>query len=516
MPKAKDKPLETVTLERVPILSEGGPYYGTGSPPEGDYYSKDDLEGIATANRELAAEVKAPNKIGHSKKQKLLANSGLSEDEMPAAGWLKGDTFTVEEGDDGKWKLYADIVKVPGKLAKLFEAGAFRTRSVELSKVTAQGDDGETVYENVVTGLAWLGAKAPAVRTLDDIFAYYADTTETTPTDAGERRALVVELLRADSQELPADVTRTVEYSVEPVLFAAAEAASIIWQPEEGFEDLRQDLNAALNPSATSERRYYVQDVSIKLDKCIVNDWNANETWVVPFTMEDGEPVPSPATEWVLAEQAWVEAANALSEKHFTETLKMRDATADTSVVPELLKTLKDATDDQVVQLAKSFGFEGEDAAALRPQLEEHLKAFTVGEEAPVVEPPKVEETAPAAADEQAREMAELRARADLGAQAHEDRRVEKREQLIAYGLKDGEGDSRILPAQVENWRTFYDANPELATAQLKALPVIPARTYGADEVLPHDISDEDATEAGEAAWREYAAATGIELEEAR
>lgn len=485
----------TVKLTRVPILSEGGPYYGTGSPPEGDYYTRADLELIAEANRELADEVKAANKIGHSKEQKLLANSGLALDETPAAGWLPGKSFTVEQADDGKWKLYSDIVRVPSKLSKLFELGAFRTRSVELSKVTS----GDKVYAAVVTGLAWLGAKAPAVRTLDDIYAlYHADDQA----EAGR----VVELLYADATDLPTEVVRVIDYAADDP------AATIVWQPETGFQDLLGDLQAALNPqpdgSYDSDTRYWVSDVSVDLDRCIVNDWKGNATWIVPFTMgDDGDPVPADASEWTLAEQAWVKASNDLAEKNFAEALKTRERRADTTVeMPEAIRKLTDMSDEQIVTLATTFGLEGEDAAVLRPQLEEHIKSLSAEPEvAPVVKPtPTVEPTA---------EMAELTRRAELGERAYEERRVEKREALIEYALGMNGEPARILPAQADEWRKFYDANPELASAQVKLLsPITQERVYGSDENLPSGVTDEQAAQTGEAAWAEYAAATGVPM----
>jgi hypothetical protein len=159
--------LETENLDGVEILASGGPFRGSGSATGGDYYSSTDLEAIANANNELADEVRPVNKVGHSSKQRLLRNSGfVDDDEQPAAGWLHN--FRVKDG-----KLLADVKAVPKKLSQLIREGAFRTRSVELRRMVSQKTQKE--YEAVVTGLAWLGAKAPAVRTLDDIHALYED-----------------------------------------------------------------------------------------------------------------------------------------------------------------------------------------------------------------------------------------------------------------------------------------------------------------------------------------------------
>lgn len=72
--------------------------------------------------------------------------------------------------DDGT-KLLTDLTGVPRGFADLVKARAYRHRSVELSKVTSQ-KTGKT-HPWVVTGLAWLGGKMPAVRTLDDVVGLY-------------------------------------------------------------------------------------------------------------------------------------------------------------------------------------------------------------------------------------------------------------------------------------------------------------------------------------------------------
>ena len=151
--------LETVDLDGVEILSAGGPVHGKGSPPEGDYWRPEDLRAMADADAELhgelnpAVSVNPPaNKVGHV--------------EQPAVGYL--ENLRVDKTGN---RLLADVKKVPKKLGELIRSGAYRARSVELSKVTSQ-ETGKT-YEWVVTGLAWLGARLPAVRTLDDVVALY-------------------------------------------------------------------------------------------------------------------------------------------------------------------------------------------------------------------------------------------------------------------------------------------------------------------------------------------------------
>lgn len=485
--KSMAEELETVTLARVAVLSSGGPYHGAGSPPEGDFYSKADLDEIVAANHALAAEVRPPNKIGHSREQKLLANSGISLDEQPAAGWLDPASMTVEQADDGKWKIFTDIVKVPAKLAKLFQAGAWRTRSVELSRIRSQGDDGETVYENVISGLAWLGAKAPAVRTLEDVFALYGQTTD---------EARIVTLLEQDETDEEPQFVRTVEY-------LDAVQATIIWQPEAGFQDVLSDLRAALNP--TSSSRYWVQDVSVDLTAAIVSDWDSNVTWIVPFEMNDaGDPVPAPASDWTEAEQAWVAAGDEYADRNFGEGVRIRAKAAYTDAVTDTRKLPK-TTDEQIAALAKTFSVEGE-GDALRDAVAAKLEELGI-----VLAAEKADEPAPAPAAEPATTMSAadvetLKTDAEMGRKAYEDRRVEKREELLRTHL------NKIEPAQVETWRAFYDAQPELAKTQLEALPELPKlRTYGSDEQgLPAGVTPEDAGKAGEDFYASYAATYGV------
>lgn len=145
-------------------MAAGGPFHGNGSPPEGDHWTADQLEALAANNRLLAGEVRVPIKLGHSKDQPLLRNSGMVDKSgQPAAGWL--ENFRVDGG-----KLLADLRRVPAKLAGLVESGAFRTRSVELSRYTSPTTK---QAHDVVSGLAFLGGTMPAVRTLDDVVALY-------------------------------------------------------------------------------------------------------------------------------------------------------------------------------------------------------------------------------------------------------------------------------------------------------------------------------------------------------
>jgi hypothetical protein len=195
--------LETVTLPGIDIFAAGGPYFGQGSPPEGDTYSADDLARIAAANNALADEVRVPITIGHGREQRLLKNSGLRPDEQPSAGWV--ENFRVVGG-----KLLADFRAVPRKLAELIEAGAFRTRSVELRPVASQRT--RQMFDMAVTAVALLGGAAPAIRTLDDIARLYEDDTPRARTiTVADRAGNAVEMTPEEALRAGATTTNTIE-----------------------------------------------------------------------------------------------------------------------------------------------------------------------------------------------------------------------------------------------------------------------------------------------------------------
>jgi len=152
--------LRTEDLTGVEILRAGVRIHGRGSPREGDLYSRSDLEAMARAARELAGELHAPVKLGHGD-QRQLREAGI---EPPAAGWL--DNLRV----DGE-RLLADLQAVPRKVADLIRSRAYRSRSLELSRVTSQRTGKR--YSLVPTGLALLGTTAPAVKGLKDVVSLY-------------------------------------------------------------------------------------------------------------------------------------------------------------------------------------------------------------------------------------------------------------------------------------------------------------------------------------------------------
>lgn len=217
----------TFDMLGVEILSTGGPIHGVGSPPEGDYWTLDELRGMATAAAELGPELIPPNKIGHADEQVLVKNSIAAGDmpapadgELPAAGWLANQRV---EGE----RLVADIKRVPKIVKDVIQLGAYRKRSAELSKVKSQVSGKE--YPWVVSGLAWLGGKQPAVKTLGDVIALYEGSADavvryvTEETLGGATPETIRAIVRDEVErgltlrERRSDTGATMKYSAEQI-----------------------------------------------------------------------------------------------------------------------------------------------------------------------------------------------------------------------------------------------------------------------------------------------------------
>lgn len=405
--------LETVDRNGVEILAAGGPIRGVGSPPGGDFYTVEDLERIAAANRELADEIRPPNKIGHSKEQRLLRNSGLTDGETPAAGWVDGSTLRVE-GE----KLLADVKAIPKKLDNLFSKGAFRTRSVELGRRTSQKT--QKTHDLVVTGLAWLGAKAPAVQTLDDIEALYED------------------------QQLDIETVRVYE------------VGETVWNPDQGLEAIRSQIRRALNPG--QEDRYWVRDIAG--DNALVQEgWDDGSTaWVVPFSLEGGVVRVSPSADWTLARQEWVETV----ERNVREnTANENRAPSDT---PSKMAELK-LSEETTVKLAERLGLEGDvDEQKLSDAIEarenELAEAKTKLHEAEAAKPKDGERSY------SEEEISKLQAQAAKGEQAAQRLYEMERDSKIEDAIKAG----KVTPAERDKFEKLYEADEETTKSLLDSL----------------------------------------------
>lgn len=144
--------LDTRTIEGVEILRVG--------KWNGREYTHNMLQDMVDAFNELKLVYEPPGKLGHDKDQDLLQSDGY-----PAAGWVS----SLKKASD---RLIADFKDVPAKLAELIDAGAYKKRSSEVwFNMTFQGN----TYPTVLKAVSWLGADAPAVSGMSDIFDMYTD-----------------------------------------------------------------------------------------------------------------------------------------------------------------------------------------------------------------------------------------------------------------------------------------------------------------------------------------------------
>jgi hypothetical protein len=92
----------------------------------------------------------------------------------------------------------------------------------------------------------------------------------------------------------------------------------IVWNEQESYNWLRSEIEAAFRPEPVEEGRpelpkpsYYVQDVST-VGTALVEEWFKGDRrrWVVPFNVEGGKAVLSPATRWVEVKEAMIAASD--------------------------------------------------------------------------------------------------------------------------------------------------------------------------------------------------------------
>jgi len=463
--------LETVDLDGVEILATGGPYFGKGSPKEGDYFDQEFLTQLAEDTMALMGqgELRSPlrvfkpaNKIGHGKEQALLQSLQLAEDEMPAGGWL--ENLQVTEGG----KLLADIRKIPKKVAQIIKAQGLRTRSVEMANVTSQTDGKKRL---VVQAVSWLGAKAPAVRTLDDVIAWYS----------GE--------------------------GIDPEKIVVQFADSVSWKPDESFEAIRSQVSAALGsvlPSPGGMTSWYVRDISGDVALVCIYGNGTDENWAIPFTRKDGEVEVGARDQWAEAMQTWVTKSAEYADRNVER--RVRDTAAQMPV------KLSDLTEAQLKTFAETLSIEGtDDVEKLREAVGEALglkadEAPPTPAPAPAPAATATAEGAPqtALSEDLERRLAAAEASAAAAQALVEASRVEKRDKAIQEAVSAG----RLNPADIDKWRGFYDANEEQTVLMLAQLPV------NDDLVREFGAEGEGSGDAEELFDRQYAAwakATGIE-----
>lgn len=139
----------------------------------------EDLQAVVDAYQDREVD-RARVKLGHVSS----LNDQALGDGAPAFGWVSNPRVS----DDGK-TLLGDLVDVPRRLGEVVGRG-YKNVSVELRK-NVKTPSGKT-HPTVLSGLALLGAAAPAVKGLDDLVALYAsEPIPDAPTDGCEDGAVV-------------------------------------------------------------------------------------------------------------------------------------------------------------------------------------------------------------------------------------------------------------------------------------------------------------------------------------
>jgi len=133
-----------------------------------------------------ASAADVPIKLGHAMAQEVLGNlADAIKDGAPAYGWV--GNLRLE--NDGR-SLVGDFLRMPAKLAGMMTSGAWRRRSIEFGRDVKWPfmPDGK-VFPFVMAAVAALGATAPAIVGLRDIFGASAEGDEG---DEGARFFLAV------------------------------------------------------------------------------------------------------------------------------------------------------------------------------------------------------------------------------------------------------------------------------------------------------------------------------------
>jgi hypothetical protein len=135
-------------------------------------------------------------KIGHDGDLNLATGH-------PALGWIENLKLSADKNT-----LIGDLVDIPSKLAAIIPK-AYRRRSVEMSLgvTTPSGKK----YRAALTGLALLGAKAPAVKGLDDVLKLYASEGVPGQEDESTREQVVAFAVdgATDTAPVPHDPEQT-------------------------------------------------------------------------------------------------------------------------------------------------------------------------------------------------------------------------------------------------------------------------------------------------------------------
>jgi len=471
--------LKTKDILGVEVLSTGT-FHGRGSPPEGDTYTEADLDNIVEAA--AALPLLRPAKLGHGEQVWAQAEGG------PAVGWLEN---VRRVGN----KLLADVRKVPGKVADLIEAGAWRPRSPEL--YFNYTDQNGKVWPRVLRGLAFLGEEPPACNTLDDIIALYEG--KLTPESLRSYMIDDAPCAELHTYVLGEGSEVNKESGSEP-----REMAVILPLSEEGsFENLTRQVKEAL-PTVPDRwwwiRRTYPTFVVASRETM---GGDVQDLYIIGYEVtEDGVQI-APESEWqkVETEEVFVTAEYTEGEEDpdllakFTSLVSEMEGLIKGKTGAPRLRVWLQETQKGLSAIAAKAAKQVTDKAGEKDMSDAAENARTIGEpsmknavclalglpedtpdddvlakireltEAETPETPEVDMKAYIAKDSE--EYGELRTMAEEGRAAKTRLFEMERDLKLDKALAEG----RITPADVEQWKADYAANAELTVRHLEALP---------------------------------------------
>ena len=240
----------------------------------------------------------------------------------------------------------------------------------------------------------------------------------------------------------------------------AADDGPVLWDADQGVNQLQTNIAAALNPGADGydDVRFWVCDVDVAGKRALVTAAGpGDDAWIVPYTVDaDGNVTVPPTVDWVPVEQAWVAdtddgpgmaaladrftaLANHISERitahggeaAMTERNGMNDSL---KAVAAELGLADDATDTQVLDAVKA------------------TKAAKPADDAVILDKSTVEQ---------------LTASAKKGEQAHAELATLKVKTLLDEAVRD----FKILPAQRAAYEAMCDADFDGIRELLEATP---------------------------------------------
>jgi phage I-like protein len=311
----------------------------------------------------------------------------------------------------------------------------------------------------------------------------------------------------------------------------AADEGPVLWDADQGVNELQSDLEEALNPGASNYDaiRYWVCDVDVAGQRALITAAGpGDDAWIVPYQRDaDGNITVPPSSDWIAVEKAWVADTDdgpgmasrarlvALAAARTAEiesctsgdtsgyrakggdTCHTHDGTSD-GIGKAKQAAMRDAMKQAAAAAALTNG--GSAATTQEATVSEELKALaaTLGlpEDATVEQINEAAETAKASVERVAEleteleaakaaqngggdrvitvdkeQLAQLRRDAEQGVTARRTQLGMEADGLVKTAVDDG----RIAPASKDAWRTAIlpENATELVTSEVEALSAL-------------------------------------------